>query len=114
MLLESEAKEIQKQILELMNSEEITSEVKDRFFKLATKSIDVFLEFSDFCYHFDRGSRRFKTISDIHIEMITENEEYKKFYREVIKYTDENPISVEDNKNYNDDTIFDFNQKGLK
>ncbi len=108
MLLEKEAKEIQKQILEIMDIEEITNEVKDKFLKLVTKSINTCLEMSDFCYHFDRRSKRFKTISDIHIEMIGKNEEYKNFYREVINYSNENPTSVEEHKNYNDDTVFDF------
>jgi hypothetical protein len=109
MLLEKEAKEIQRQILELMEVKEITNEVKNRFLKLATKSIDVCLEVSDFCFHFDRRSKRFKTISDIHIKTIRENEEYDKFYGEVIKYSNENPRPVESHKDYNDDTVFDFN-----
>jgi len=114
MLIENEAKETQRQILELMDVEEITNEVKDRFLKLATKSIDVSLELSDFCYHFDRRSKRFKTISSIHTEKIRENEEYKKFYEEVIKYSGKNPRPVESYKNYNDDTVFDFDCEASK
>ena len=108
MLLEKEVKEIQKQTLEIMDVEEVTNKVKDRFLKLTTKNIDTFLEFSNFCYHFDRRSKRFNTMTSIHIEMINENEEYKKSYRKAIKYAEKNPRPVDSHKDYNDATVFDF------
>lgn len=110
-LSKSEITEIKKQVLEFMDSEQPLKENVDKFLKLVLRGVEIFAICSGFSYHFERSSKRFKNLTEIHIKAYTDSKEYQKIYKELTdnfsNYTI-NETKEEASITYNDETEFDF------
>ena len=108
-LSESEITEIKKQLLEFMDSKRPPKEDVDKFLELVLRGVEVFAICSGFVYHFERQSKRFKNLTEIHIAAFSKSAEYKKIYKELSdnfsKYvTEKDDPTIK----YDDETEFDF------
>ncbi len=110
-LSKSEITEIKKQSLEFMDSERPPEEDVDKFLELVLRGVEVFAVTSGFTYHFERPSKRFQNLTEIHIKAFAKSTEYQKIYKELSDNFSNYPINETEEEAsaiYNDETEFDF------
>lgn len=110
-LSQIEIAEIKKQSLEFMDSNRPPEEDVDKFLKLVLRGAEVFAVTSGFTYHFERPSKRFQNITEIHMKAYAKSTEYQKIYKELSDNFANYPINETEEEAsaiYNDKTEFDF------